>query len=266
MGFSKEDFDALQSAFKIPKGLTEGQYFDLLNERIYPKFRWLAERVQHDLSKELGVDLCPQLADKGDIGKDPVVWLAFVKSLTSHYENQSQLTLHLGIGECIHETIDHTPHFCLKVATFHDKPDSRRFWNNVARDREKAIDAIVKYTKKLGPAYEIRLYQNKLEKPLVHSAYLAKTDREIIELLLEYMSPDSIKKGFFGFSFNRYYNFYENNVKEQFSDIEWIAKEMVREFSKLMYLYFWFSEDNPTARIEEYKEKKMAFDDRMSST
>jgi hypothetical protein len=263
-GFSGTDFDVLKSAFDVPDKVSEEQYFKNLSETIYPKLAWLGGRVQDDLSKELGVNLYAQLADKGNIGSDPVVWVAFVKSMESPHVNQSQLTFHLGIGECIHESKDRSPHFCIKTATFRDKPDSRRFWKNISRDRQRAIEAITKSIRMLGSSYEIRFYQEKRERPIIQSARLDKNDRETVELLLEYMCPESLKKDFFGFSFNKYYDFHDKRVAEGFSDMEYVARELVREFSKLMYLYFWFSEDDPMSKIAEYKERQIALDNRRS--
>jgi hypothetical protein len=260
LGFSKKDFEILQSAFNIPEKLSEEDYFNLISRTTYPKLKWLGDRVAADLWSKLGIRLYPQLAEKGDIGRDPVVWLAFTRS-EDHYESQVQLTFHLGIGECIHEAKDRRCHFCTKLALFHNKPDTRRFWANVKNHPETAIQTIKKYTMKLPPTYEIQFYRKKTEPP---EKFSARSERDYLEVLVDYLNPDYIKKGFFGLNFNRYHHYYDDNVADCFSDLEWVASYLIREFSDLMYLYFWFSADDPLKKIEEYKKRKIAFDNTLS--
>lgn len=256
LGFSKKDFEILQSAFSIPEKLSEQDYFDEISRVIYPKFKWLGDRVASDLWEKLGVRLYPHLAQKVHIGIDPVVWLAFTRS-TDDYESQAQLTFHLGIGECIHEAKDHTWHFCTKLAIFRENPDTRRILANVKNHTETALQTIKKYIGKLHSTYEIQFHEKKTEPPFKFSAHYEKG---YLDFLIGYPDPDLLKKGFFALSFNRFQNYYDNNVSDSFSNLEWVAKYMIKEFSTLMNLYFWFSEDDPLKRIEEYKKRKIIFD------
>ncbi|MBW2066872.1 MAG: DUF1054 family protein [Deltaproteobacteria bacterium] len=258
-GFATEDFEALKAAFEIPDKITEDQYFERLSEQIYPKFGQLAQTVPVRIEKEFGVRLFPHLAEGRDVGRDPVVWLAFTDSKSGHYANYCQLTLQIGLGDCLHEPIqDTSEHFSIKLAVFGDKQDIRRFWMNVDGDLE-TLEKIKKYARKLDRSYKMKFYRKKKDLPVV---FPANTNDDDYLKVIDMLNPESIDEGFFGFSFSKDYRYYEDSNAQRFADIKWVENEIVNEFSKLMYLYFIFSKDDPMAEIESYKERKIQFDNR----
>ena len=262
IGFSPEDFRILDCAFKIPGQISEKQYFEKICDQIFPKFDFIAKNISSRLYEELGVRLFPHKAEMGDIGKGPVTWLAFTRSNDEHYQNYAQLTLHLGIGDCTHETSNFDKHFCIKLAVFHDKHDIRAFWRNL-ENHPDAIDLMKKYARKLNRLYEMKFYRRKKNPPIVFPTHT--NDDTYTEVFVDLMSPESISEDFFGFSFSRYYPYYENRNQEKFSDIKWVEDEIINEFSDLMYLYFMFSDDAPIQKIEHYKKRKIDFDNKRMS-
>jgi uncharacterized protein YktB (UPF0637 family) len=259
VGFSAEDFRTLEWAFQIPDQISEKEYFQKIYDQIFPKFDSIGKNISFRLYEELGVRLFPHKSEMGDIGKGPVTWLAFTRSRDEHYQNYAQLTLHLGIGDCTHETNDFNSHFCIKLAVFHDKHDTRAFWRNLQKN-PNAITLIKKYARKLNESYEMRFYRRKRKPPMIFPTHT--NDETYSDVFIDLMNPESISEDFFGFSFSRYYPFYENDNQEKFSNMQWVEAEIVNEFADLMYLYFMFADDDPIQRIHKYKQRKIPFNNR----
>ena len=259
-GFSREDFEVLNLAFAAQDEIKIEQYFEKICEKIFPKFESLGQKVSNRLEKDLGIKLFAHKAEMPDILNHPVVWLAFIKSKDGHYEHHAQLTFHLGIGDCIHETTNPQYHFSIKLAVFFDKIDNKRFYRNF----ENYPDEIRKYAKKkLDGSYKMRFYRSRSGLP--HKEFpIHMKEKKYLEVK-QLLAPDSVAKGFYGFSISKDYPYFEDSNEENFSNISWIEDEIVNEFSNLMYLYYMFSERDPLKKIKRYKEKKMAFDDKRSS-
>jgi uncharacterized protein YktB (UPF0637 family) len=260
-GFSSRDFDTLNLAFKAQDEIGIKDYFKKICEQIFPKFESLAQKVSNRLNADLGVKLFGHKAEMADILNHPVVWLAFINAEDGYYEHHAQLTFHLGIGDCIHKTTNHQyPHFCIKLAVFFDKIDNKKFYRNF----ENYPDKIRKYAKKkLDGSYKMRFYQTRGGRPYKEFPVHMKEAKysEVKNL----MSPESIAKGFYGFSISKEYPYREGSNAENFSNLTWVEGEIVNEFSNLMYLYFMFSEHDPLQKIEDYKKWKIPFDDKKSS-
>jgi uncharacterized protein YktB (UPF0637 family) len=261
VGFSEEDFEILNLAFESQNETEIKNYFEKIREQIFPKFDDLGSRVHSRLEKDLGVRLFPHKAEMANILNYPVVWLAFTGSEDDHYENHSQLTFHLGIDDCIHEPTTYQYHFCIKLAVFHDRIDNKIFHTNL----KNHSDLITKYIRKLGRPYSMRFYR-KREKPPEDLLPVFHRSSDDYLKFLKLLRPDSIAKGFYGFSFSRNYIYHESPNRENFSDIAWVEDEMVTEFSKLMNLYIMFSQNDPLGKIEDYQKWKKQFNDRKSST
>jgi len=258
-GFSTADFKTLELAFEAQDQIGIDRYFEKIREQIFPTFKILGRGVSARLEEDLGVILFPRKAEKANILNHPVVWLAFIGAEQGHYENHSQLTFHLGIGDCIHETTRHSRHFCIKLAVFHDRIDNKTFYTNSYNYPYE----IIKYARKLDKSYEISFFRKRGRPPV--RILPSHMNEDGYDEVMELLSQKSLAKGFYGFSFSRDYPYYDESNEENFSNITWVEDEIVNEFSNLMYLYFMFSENDPLARIETYKKRKIDFDNRRMS-
>jgi uncharacterized protein YktB (UPF0637 family) len=260
-GFSAKDFETLDLAFEAQDVIGIEHYFEEICEQIFPTFGSLGRNVCKRIKKDLGIEFFYHKAEKADILNHPVVWLAFNRSKEGYYEHHAQLTFHLGIGDCIHNTTNHRyRHFSIKLAVFFDKIDNKKFYRNF----ENYPDKIMKYAKKkLDGSYKMRFYRKRGGLPQDEFRIHMK-EAKYLEVK-KLMSPESIAKGFYGFSISKEYPYYEDSNAENFLNLTWVEGEIVNEFSNLMYLYFMFSEHDPLKKIEGYKKWKIAFDDKKST-